>query len=110
MVPEGVLAVEVLVAGLASSLETGLLGLFGGGSPSLENLLGKDFGRDRGKRSNAALEVIPTGDQRLVNEPSSRNREQDWGESILPVTSHVAPLQIAVAEGDLTSVAGVWMR
>lgn len=64
MISEGVLAIEVLVAGLASSLETGLLGLFGGGSPSLENLLGEDFGRDRGKRSNTALEIIPTSDQK----------------------------------------------
>ena len=57
----GILAEVRLLADLTGLLERRFCGSGGSGSLIGKDLLGKDFGRERGKRGNATLEVVATG-------------------------------------------------
>lgn len=100
-----IFAVVGALANTALFLEASALCLGGGGRSGLKNFLGEDFRGDRGKRGYSALEVVSAIACQL-GILFSRDRK---GNS-LPVASHVALLQVAVPEGDLAGVAGVWVR
>jgi len=58
MIPVRVLAEEILLASLAGLLESSFVCLCRGSGAGLDDLLGEDLRGDRGKRSNAAFEVV----------------------------------------------------
>lgn len=98
-----VLAEVGLGASFAGHLKASLVCLRGNLSAGLENLFGEDLGGDGREGSDTALEVIATRGQGQ----SSAKIEimKVVRNNILPVTAHMALLQVDVAESDLTGVA-----
>ena len=108
MVLVSVFTVIGLVAHVACAFEVGFIGFGSRDSSRLENLLCEDIGRNWRQRGNTALEVIPAvKKKKAVSTWILSNSHQRL--NLLPVTLHVALLQIDIPIGDLAGVAGVRM-